>query len=77
MKYLLMVMIGSANGWTLTSHEFGDEASCKLAETIMKRQFKAARATQALRTWCSRYGGAGVSTGDAGGSSSEDGWTAQ
>jgi len=70
MKYLLMVMIGSANGWTLTSHEFGDEASCKLAETIMKRQFKAARATQALRTWCSRYGGAG-------GSSSEDGWTAQ
>jgi len=61
MKYVLMVMIGSANGWTVTSHEFGDEASCKLAETTMKRQFKHARATQALRTWCSRYGGAGGS----------------
>ena len=32
----------------------------------MMRQFKAARATQALRTWCSRYGGAG-----------SYGWTAQ
>ncbi len=63
MKYLLMVMVGSANGWTVTSHEFGDEASCKLAETMMMRQFKAARATQALRTWCSRYGGAGGSAG--------------
>ena len=70
MKYLLMVMVGSANGWTVTSHEFGDEASCKLAETMMMRQFKAARATQALRTWCSRYGGAWGSAGS-------DGWIAQ
>ena len=66
MKYVLMVMIASANGWTVKSHEFGDEASCKLAETMMMRQFKAARAPQALRTWCSRYGGAGdiASSGD-------------
>jgi len=32
----------------------------------MMRQFKAAQATQTLRTSCSRYGGAG-----------SDGWTAQ
>ena len=70
MKYLLMVMIASASGFTVTSHEFGDEASCKLAETTMKRQFKATRAAQALRAWCSRYGGAGGSA--AGGN-----WTPQ
>ncbi len=68
MKYVLMVMIGWTNGWTVTSHEFGDEASCKLAETMMTRQFKAAGAKQALRTWCSRYG-------DAGGSASSGDWT--
>ena len=59
MKYVLMLMIGSANGWTVTSHEFGDEASCKLAETTLKRQFKHAGAAQALRTWCSRYASTG------------------
>ncbi|MGI9404232.1 MAG: hypothetical protein ACR2OF_06970 [Hyphomicrobium sp.] len=64
MKYILMVMIASSSGYAVTSHEFGDEASCKLAETTMKRQFKAAQATQALRTWCARYGGAGGSAGD-------------
>jgi hypothetical protein len=64
MKYVLMVMIASSSGYTVTSHEFGDEASCKLAETTMKRQFKAARAAQALRAWCSRYAGSGGSTGD-------------
>jgi len=66
MKYVLMVMIGSANGWTVTSHEFGDEAGCKLAETTMKRQFNHVRATQALRTWCSRYevGGGSAVGGD-------------
>ena len=63
MKYVLMVMIASASGDTVTSHEFGDEASCKLAETTMKRQFKAAQATQALRAWCSRYAGSGGRTG--------------
>ena len=70
MKYLLMVMIATASGYTVTSHEFGDEASCKLAETTMKRQFKAAKAPQVLRAWCSRYAGSG-------GSSAAGDWTPQ
>jgi len=74
MKYILMVMVGSANGWALTSHEFGDEASCKLAATITTRQFKAARAANSLRTWCARYGG--DSGAKSGGNSGGD-WTPQ